>query len=487
MKSVNYNQLKNRGIFICSFLYCGLLGCNTEKEDTSTPNVLLICVDDLNTFIGCMGYEHVKTPNIDRLASQGVLFSNAHAQAPLSGPSRASVMTGLRPSTTGIYGQINDDSIMNALPVKDQITFLPQYFREHGYKTMGVGKIFHNHAPKNLFDLSGGRIKGFGPRPENNKYFRWNKKGTSTDWGAFPNEDADMPDYQSAQWAIEQLNSEHSKPFFLAVGFLRPHVPWYVPQKWFDMYDTDEIATPPYYPDDFDDIPEIAYRIDDLPMFPSTSWAKETGEWKNIIHAYLACITFVDHYIGQVLDALEKSPYAKNTIVVLWSDNGYRIGEKGKFAKHCLWKEGTQVPLLFKGPGIPEGKTVKRPTELLSIYPTLLELCNLPKNKHNEGKSLLPLIKDPDSPWDHAAITTWGLKNHSVTTDQFRFIQYEDGSEELYDHQNDPNEWYNIAALAEHEDLLKELRKLLPQVNRPWARQSSYTINKYFTTTSTSK
>lgn len=487
MKTVYYNQLKNTGLAVSSFLSCGLLACNTEEKAPSPPNVLLLCVDDLNTFIGCMGYEQVKTPNIDRLASEGILFSNAHAQAPLSGPSRASVMTGLRPSTTGIYGQIDDDSISMALPANDQVTFLPRYFSDHGYKTMGVGKIFHDHAPKGLFDQSGGRVKGFGPRPENNRRFQWNEKGTATDWGAFPDNDTEMPDYQSAQWAIGQLNSKHDKPFFLAVGFLRPHVPWYVPQKWFDMYRADEIVLPPYNRDDFNDIPEIARRIDDLPMFPSTVWAEESGEWKHIIQAYLACITFVDYYIGQVLDALEKSPYAENTVVVLWSDNGYRLGEKGKFAKHCLWQEGTRVPLLFRGPGIPAGEIVDQPAELLSIYPTLLELCNLPANKKNEGKSLLPLMKNPDSHWNHAAVTTWGFKNHSVATDRFRFIQYEDGSEELYDHRDDPNEWHNIADIPGNEHLLQELRGRLPRINRPWVRQSTNTANEYFQTTSIPK
>ena len=482
MKISDSNWLKNKGFFIVSFL-CGVVGCSNKAKNPPTPNVLLISIDDLNTFIGCMGYEHVLTPNIDKLASQGVLFSNAHAQAPLSGPSRASVMTGLRPSTTGIYGQIDDDSIMDALPTHEQITFLPQYFKDYGYHTMGVGKIFHHHAPKNLFVQSGGRVKGFGPKPKNN--FKWNAKGTGTDWGTFPDEEKEMPDYQSARWAIEQLNKEYDKPFFLAVGFIRPHVPWYVPKKWFDMYEKDKIVTPPVRSDDFDDIPEIAHRIDDLPMFPSTSWAEESGEWKNMLHAYLACITFVDHYVGEVLEALEKSAYAENTVVVLWSDNGYRLGEKGKFAKHCLWKEGTQVPLIFKGPGIPENTIINNPAELLSIYPTLLGLCNLPENKHNEGESLLPLIKNRSPQKERHVISTWGYGNHSIVTGQFRFIQYEDGAEELYDHDTDPNEWHNIIDLPNNTQTLDELRELLPKINRPWSKYSYYTINEYFSTTST--
>ncbi|HBE13622.1 MAG TPA: hypothetical protein DCY74_05570 [Clostridiales bacterium] len=251
------------------------------------------------------------------------------------------------------------------------------------------------------------------------------------------------------------------------------------------MYEKDKIVTPPVRSDDFDDIPEIAHRIDDLPMFPSTSWAEESGEWKNMLHAYLACITFVDHYVGEVLEALEKSAYAENTVVVLWSDNGYRLGEKGKFAKHCLWKEGTQVPLIFKGPGIPENTIINNPAELLSIYPTLLGLCNLPENKHNEGESLLPLIKNRSPQKERHVISTWGYGNHSIVTGQFRFIQYEDGAEELYDHDTDPNEWHNIIDLPNNTQTLDELRELLPKINRPWSKYSYYTINEYFSTTST--
>src|SRR5690606_10054173 len=213
------------------------------------------------------------------------------------------------------------------------------------------------------------------------------------DWGGFPAADSLMPDYHSAQWAIERLNRDYEEPFFLAVGFLRPHVPWYVPPKWFDLHPIDSIQTPPYKADDLADLPAIVSEIDDMPMMPTTEWAIESGEWPRIVQAYLACVSFVDHYVGEVLNALEQSKYAENTVVVLWSDHGYRLGEKGTFAKHCLWDEGTNAPLIFAGPDIVQGKTIDAPAEMLSIYPTLLDICNLEPYSRNEGVSLAPVLR----------------------------------------------------------------------------------------------
>ena len=374
-------------IFICLTL---LSACEPSINKTNIqPNVLMICIDDLNNWIGCMkGHPDAITPNIDKLISQGVLFTNAYCQAPLCGPSRASIMTCLRPSTTGIYGMIDDNKIKQDNPATEKITFLPKYFQENGYHTMAIGKIFHEHAPDGVFEESGGRVNGFGPVPS--ERFVWDGYGTSdrskygrtsTDWGAFPEADSLMPDYRSAQWAIERLNRDYHQPFFLAVGFLRPHVPWYVPQKWFDMHPLDSIETPPYFAEDMDDLPAIALEMDDMPMMPTTKWAIESGEWPKMIQAYLACVSFVDFYIGEVLNALENSKYADNTIIVLWSDHGYRMGEKHTFAKHCLWEEATNAPLIFAGPGIPKGKIISSPAEMLSIYPTLLDLFNLILNK----------------------------------------------------------------------------------------------------------
>jgi iduronate 2-sulfatase len=464
-----------------------LTACNDALPEQEHPNVLMICIDDLNDWIGCMaGHPNAKTPHIDRLAAQGVLFTNAHCQAPLCGPSRASVMTGLRPSTTGIYGMIDDNKIKLDNVVTEDIIFLPEYFKNNGYYTMGIGKIFHGHAPDGLFDESGGRVPGFGPSPK--KKFVWQGnpglkgyEGTSTDWGAFPDADSLMPDYHSAQWAIDRISRQYDKPFFLAVGFLRPHVPWYVPQKWFDLHPIENIELPPYLEGDFDDLPAIVREIDDLPMMPTTRWAIESGEWPKMVQAYLACVSFVDYYVGEILDALENSENAENTIVILWSDHGYRMGEKGTFAKHCLWDRGTKAPLIFAGPGIEKGKIIRSPAEMLSIYPTLLELCNLEPYSKNEGINLASLLKGEIKTALQFALTTYGWGNHGIRTENARYIKYSDGSEEYYDHTKDPNEWYNLASHENNKKEMDRLKHFLPEKDMPYAGHSFYNFNPYFT------
>lgn len=478
-------------------LVLGLLvftSCGRDKKEQKAetaqkqPNVLFIAVDDLNTWLGCLNdYSNTKTPNMDKLAAEGVLFSNAHCQAPLCGPSRASIMSGLRPSTTGIYGMIPDNKVRSENPATKDIIFLPEYFRNNGYHTMGIGKLFHIHAPDGIFDESGGRVKGFGPLPE--KRLVWDGFGTSdrkrygrtsTDWGAYPEVDSLMPDHQSVDWAIERLNRKYDKPFFLGLGFLRPHVPLYVPQKWFDMHPLDGIQVAPYQSDDLIDVPPIALQINDLPMMPSTEWAKESGEWKKIIQAYLACVSFVDYEIGRVMEALQNSEYGDNTIIVLWSDHGYRLGEKGTFAKHALWEPATKAPLMFVGPGLPKGKIIDSPAEMLSVYPTLLELCGLPAYEKNEGKSLLSTMQNEKEDAGAFALTTFAMNNHAVKADGFRYIRYEDGGEELYDHKNDPNEFKNQANNGDYKDKIEALKKYLPKINAKWDPLSSYTFQPYF-------
>ena len=478
-----------------SFFIIVLIACSnyvqgqSPKSEISKPNVLFIAVDDLNNWISCIdNFSNPVTPNFDRLAKKGVTFTNAHVQAPLCGPSRASIMTGLRPSTTGIYGMTPDEKIRNEqnASTKD-IIFLPEYFKQHGYHTMGIGKLFHIHAPTGVFDESGGRVKGFGPYPK--KRFVWDGYGngvrgthgrTSTDWGAFPENDTLMPDHQSVDWVVERLQRTYDKPFFMGLGFLRVHVPLYVPQKWFDMHPIESIQTPPYLKEDLDDIPPIGLKINDLPMMPSTEWAKSSGEWKKIIQAYMACMSYVDYELGRVLDSLEKSEHADNTIIVLWSDHGYRLGEKGTFAKHALWETATKAPLMLAGPNIPKNKKVTAPVEMLSIYPTLLDLCKLPRYNRNEGESLLKTMGTSYPENQGYALTTYGRKNHAIKIDGYRYIQYEDGKEEFYDHSIDPNEWYNKIHDKKYDKIIQRIKEHLPYTNAPWYENSNYTFQPYF-------
>ena len=455
-----------------------LLACDTPQQqaavsDSAKPssakpqlNVLMISIDDLNDWVGVMGgHPNAKTPNIDRLAAGGMLFANAHANAPICGPSRTSLMTGLRPSTTGVYSHIEDNDIQRANEATGDLTLLPEYFGQRGYKTMGVGKVFHKGAPDGAFEEFGGREPGFGPKME--KRAVWDRKGTSTDWAAFPERDEQMPDYRSAQWAIDKLQQSHERPFFLAVGFLRPHVPWYVPQKWFDLHPVEQLDMPPYLPGDTEDTPAISKAVHEVNMMPTTEWARQTGEWPNIVQAYLASTSFVDHYVGQVLQALEASPYRDNTLVVLWSDHGYHIGEKNRFAKNSLWEESSRIPLIIKAPGVAANQVSGAPVSLLDLYPTLLDMAGLPAYPRNEGNSLKPLLQGGNSDWSHAAVTTYGVNNHAVRDGRYRYIRYEDGSEELYDHQSDPNEWVNLARNPDFEAVKADLKRHLPAVNEP--------------------
>ena len=470
-----------------------LSSCKSDDKNAKAakPNVLFIAVDDLNNWISpIQNFSNVKTPNFDRLAKMGVTFTNAHVQAPLCGPSRASLMTGLRPSTTGIYGMTPDNKIRRAgNKATNDITFLPEYFEQNGYHTMGIGKLFHIHAPDSVFNESGGRVRGFGPYPK--KRFVWDGFGTSkskkekygrtsTDWGAFPEKDSLMPDHQSVNWVTERLHKDYDKPFFMGLGFLRVHVPLYVPQKWFDLYPLEDIQTPPYKSDDLNDIPPVGMQINDLPMMPSTEWAKESGEWKKIVQAYLACISYVDYELGRVLDALENSKYADNTVIVLWSDHGYRLGEKGTFAKHALWETATKAPLIFAGPDLPKGKKIDAPVEMLSIYPTLLELSGLPAYQRNEGYSLVDMMQQDKGLVEAKAITTFGMNNHAIKMNGYRYIQYEDGKEEFYDHNSDSNEWNNEAGNPKYKTQIEKMKGFLPKVNSKWDASSNYTFQPYF-------
>lgn len=467
-------------VFVVSIAVSSIHATAVEK-----PNVLFIAIDDLNDWVGCLGgHPGAMTPNIDALAARGVLFSNAHSQAPICGPSRASLFTGLLPSTSGIYGQISDTQIPEASEITGKVVLMPNYFEQHGYKTLACGKLFHNGDRAKVFDDHGGH-SSFGPKPK--KRFKYDPAwfpekigSTQTDWGAFPETEAEMPDFNIAAYGVNRLAEKHDKPFFLAVGFMRPHVPWYCPQKWFDMHPVDSVALPPYLKNDLDDVPELSRRVNELTAMPTTEWAIKENEWKNIVQSYLACTTFVDAQVGKVLDALQASQYADNTIVVLCSDHGYHVGEKNRFAKQALWDRANRVPLIIAKAGKGRGEVCRKPVGLIDLYPTLLDLCGLPANSMNEGRSIVPLIDDPDSAWDTPTITTYGRNNHAVQTERYRFYHYEDGSMELYDQQTDPNEWKNIAADPKMSSVVEQLASKRPTVNAEPSKYNKYPTNEYF-------
>jgi arylsulfatase A-like enzyme len=247
------------------------------------------------------------------------------------------------------------------------------------------------------------------------------------------------------------------------------------------MHPVDGIQTPPYKEDEFHDLPAISKQVHEMPMMPTTEWAIESGEWKNIVQAYLASVTFVDNYIGEVLNALENSKYKDNTIIILWSDHGYQLGEKGTFAKHALWQEATNAPLIISVPEGQKGLIREQAVEMLDIYPTLLDLCGLPPNTRNEGKSLKPLLENTQLNDEYFAVTTYGRNNHAVVSRRYRYIHYENGAEELYDHENDPNEWQNIANDITNSAIIQMHRQRLPERNALWTLSGkNNSVNTYF-------
>ncbi|MCY4298906.1 MAG: sulfatase [Flavobacteriaceae bacterium] len=452
-----------------------------EKEK---PNILFISIDDLNDWPGFLGnFPKVHTPNMDKLAENGMVFNNAHCQAPICAPSRTSLFTGLYPHSTGLYYQFPDKEIHEGSEKAKNTIFLPDYFENHGYKTLGVGKIFHNGDKLSVFQEFGDVFQGFGPRPETplNYSSKWfsDIRRTGTDWGPMDLSDSEMTDYEIADWAIEKIGQNHEKPFFFAVGFIRPHVPWYVPEKWFDLFDINSIETPPYLENDLDDVPEVSRRLHEMPAMPNTQWLIEEGKWKSMVHSYLASTAFVDHQIGRVLTALENSPYRDNTIVVLWSDHGYHLGEKERTCKHSLWQRATRVPLVFAGPNIKKGSNTDAAVGLIDLYPTLLEMCGLPKYTANEGHSLMPLIINPKEKWPHVAITSYGYKNISLYDKNYHFIHYADGTGELYDLRKDPNEWDNLFDQPDFEKVVMQFKALMPKNHAPISPVNKINANEY--------
>lgn len=442
------------------------------------PNVLMIAIDDLNDWVGCMGgHPQARTPQMDRLAARGTLFLNAHVQSPLCNPSRASLLTGLRPSTTGIYGLA--PGIRDVAATKDAVT-LPQYFAQHGYFTATFGKVFHDGSIPP--PLRTNEFHVWGPAPgmplPSEKFVNTPSPIRVMDWGMFPEDDREQADWKIADAAIAQLKSlPAGRPFFVAVGFRLPHVPCFASKKWFDLFPPEErIVLPPVRDDDRDDVPQFAWYLHWRVPEPRLSWLRRANQWRSLVRAYLASTAFVDSQIGRLLEALDGLGAMRDTVVVLWSDNGWHLGEKGITGKNTLWERSTRVPLIFAGPGVARGARCRQPAELLDIYPTLIELCGLPEKGGLEGHSLVPQLRDAkrSRPWP--AITTHNVGNHALRSERWRYIRYADGSEELYDLRADPNEWTNLVADPRYAGVVRDHVRWLPQVNHPPAPGSAHRI-----------
>lgn len=448
-----------------------LLGVHADAANKpgSKPNILFIAIDDMNDWFGCLGgHPQVKTPNIDRLAGRGTVFLNAHCQSPLCNPSRTSLLTGLRPSTTGIYAL---NPWFRSAPQYKNLVALPQYFMKNGYRTLTTGKIYHDAYPPKADRVDGpefsvwGYLGDYGPYPAK-KFVNTPDKMKAVDWGVFPERDELQEDYKVADWAVQRMGTlPKTEPFMLCVGFRRPHVPCFATQKWFDLYPEETLQMPPVKRDDRDDTPRFSWYLHWKLPEPRLAWLEANNQWKPLVRSYLASISFMDSQVGRVLEALEKGGFADNTLVVIWGDNGWHLGEKLITGKNSLWDRSTRVPLIFAGPGVKAGGRTQQPAELLDIYPTLVDLCGLPVNNNLEGHSLRPQLEKANAKRKWPAITTHGPNNHGIRTDKWRYIRYADGSEELYDMIADAAEWTNLAADPKFAKVKKELAQWLPQVN----------------------
>ncbi|QDT10841.1 sulfatase-like hydrolase/transferase [Stieleria marina] len=456
-------------------LLCVLTAWPAMADETARPNVLFISVDDLNDWVGCLqGHPQARTPNIDRLADSGVLFTNAHCSSPSCNPSRTAVMTGIPCYRSGLYD--NRQRMRNILPTAELI---PRYFSRHGYWSAGSGKILHyfidgdswdQYFPKRFTENPFPRTLYPEKRPVSlPRGGKW--QYIETDWGGLDVSDEEFGgDWLVSDWIGKQLRKQHDQPFFLACGIYRPHEPWFVPQKYFDLFPLDEIQLPPgYRANDLDDLPSAGKALGPNRYFKHI---QEQGQWKQGIQGYLASIAFADAMVGRVLNSLEQGPNSDNTIVMLWSDHGWHLGEKQHWQKYTAWRSCSRVPLVVKVPsgttGLPAGtqpgQRCDEPVSLASLYSTLTELAGLPAKDGSTEPSLVPLLDDPQAKWDHAAVTHLQTpNNYGISGKRFRYIHYDNGNEELYDIQADPYEWTNLAEDAKYTQQKEALRKHAPK------------------------
>ena len=433
-------------------------------------NVLFIAVDDLNDYVSLLeDYPGIKTPNLDRFSQQAITFTKAYTAAPVCNPSRSAVLTGLNPVVTGLYD--NPDHFQNS-KVAMNATLIPEHFKNNGYTTLWSGKIFHT-GKHNYFSRPGqqrmtamwddkkGHDGGYGPNAKiSNIPDRIVRPGLF-DYESWVGPDRDFPDVVNTDLTIERLEADYSRPFFMALGLYRPHNPWTAPKRFFDMYPIETLQMPKVLENDLDDVPETGKKWAKGPV--DFQEIKKAGKWKPIVQAYLASISFMDYNLGRVLDALEKSKYKDNTIVVLWADHGFHMGEKGHFAKYALWEQTTHTLLMAQIPGGPRGVKRDQPVNLVDIYPTLVDYCNLPKVKQElSGVSLRPVIEDKNYKKQTPSITYYKKGSVGIRTENWRYIRYFDGTEELYDHTKDPREWENLANKPEFTAIKKGFKKWLP-------------------------
>ncbi len=463
----------NRRSFLSS------LAASTPSFGAKTPpNIISISVDDMNDWVGCLGYRGVHTPHVDALAKRGVLFSNAHCASPLCNPSRTALLTGQAPHSTGIYD--NDQFWKPNLPDAET---LPVFLRKGGYTVAGAGKIFHHTSGMNPPDQwDEFQLQAFDdPWYRRDEWYPWNKKVPAPaghpfnglqnfpgefDWGVPPAAESEYGDIKAIEFGEKFLKRGHSKPFFLAVGLWHPHIPMYSPQKYFDLYPPGDVRMPEVPENDLDDVPETGKQFAAFRRDEYNRIVKE-GKWRDSVRAYLAAISFADAMVGRLLTAIESSPQASNTMVIFWSDNGWHLGEKQHFHKSTLWQRSTHVPLIFAGPGLRQtGVARKQAVSLIDLYPTIADLCGLEKRRQLDGESLQPLLANASAK-RKPALVAYLPGNFAVRDERYRYVRYSDGGEELYDEQTDPDDFKNRAADPSLAPVKRRLAQSIPARSAP--------------------
>lgn len=454
---------------ILALLITMLIGSSIPAPDTQPPNILFIAVDDMNDWTTLFHEDNpIRTPSIEKLAARGAFFSRAYCSSPACNPSRASIMTGMRPHKTGIYG--NSSDWRSALP---KATTLQRFFKDKGYFVGGAGKIFHHHKDWAYHDNASFHeflmMSINEPYPPEKLNRLENYGSRNTDWGPWPEHVEETADFRTATYAESFLQRKHDKPFFLNVGIYKPHSPFFAPEEYFDSYPMEQLEMPSRKVDDWDDLPKGAEKLMRKPKWFWNGMMKAMEDhpnaWRDYVQAYQACAGFADDMIGKVIAALDASPYKDNTIVVLWSDHGFHLGEKDHFEKFGLWEKTNHVPYIIIAPGITTpGMVLEQPVDLTTIYPTLVELCGFDIPEALDGISLVSLMRDPKVSLP-PALMTYGKANHALRTERWRYIRYADGSEELYDHEQDPHEWNNLAGQSQYRSIMDGLSLHLPKEN----------------------
>ncbi len=438
-----------------------------RSEEKTRPDIVFIIVDDLNDWLGCLGgHPDAKSPNIDALAASGMLFSQAYCNSPQCRPSRTSLLTGIYPFKTGTYFNARG-------PDETKITTptIQQFFMENGYRVASGGKVFHGHPGKVGDALFAKPRDPKPPKGEDN----FNAMRAPNDGYALNVADEEMGDYKVAQWATREWKTVTEKPLFMSVGFFRPHRPLHVPKPWFDQFPLESIRRPaePAGVDDWADMPEFARRLArshaHKPLHNGLSdheYIIAQDQWDATIRAYHASVAFVDRQIGLFLDSLKQNPRGRETFVMLVSDHGWHLGEKKHWCKGAIWEQATRIPFIVRGPGIETGSTCTQPVSLIDVYPSLVDLAGFTIPEWLDGMSIKLQLADPSSARP-AAISSYGEGNTSIRTQLWRYIRYEDGSEELYDHRVDPDEWSNLANKPQHKATKKRLADMIPADQHP--------------------